>query len=60
MKKYIKPTLELVELRIEERLARCYYQPIPGKPKGSHTNPPNHSCDIPGNHPGCRYHCPNS
>lgn len=63
MKKYVKPSLEFVELRIEERLARCYYEPNPGKGKGKcdqSTFPHNHSSDLPGNHPGCHFHCPHS
>ncbi|WP_160676062.1 MULTISPECIES: hypothetical protein [Clostridium] len=49
MKKYVKPTFEAVELRLEERIARCYNQP---KPKKSHGGP---NC---GDHPGRREHCP--
>lgn len=47
MKEYVKPTLEAVELRLEERVARCYDEPKNGK-----SNPNN------GDHPGKREHCP--
>lgn len=60
MKKYIKPTIEFVELRVEERLARCYYDPQKKDHVDPIGNPANHSSDLPGNHPGCRYHCPHS
>jgi hypothetical protein len=36
MKKYVKPILEIVELRLEERLAsNCRYQNPPGKYVGN-------------------------
>lgn len=49
LKEYIKPTLDVVELRLEERVARCCYQPKPGQ---SHGKP---NC---GDHPGQKEHCP--
>jgi len=49
MKEYVKPTLDAVELRLEERVARCCDQP---KPKVSHGKP---NC---GDHPGLVFHCP--
>lgn len=49
MKKYIKPTLEVIELRLEERVARCYDQPKPMKSNGKLNN---------GDHPGKKEHCP--
>ena len=61
MKEYVKPSFEFVELRIEERLARCYFEPITNDVLDIHeNNEQNHSADLPGNHPGCRYHCPHS
>jgi hypothetical protein len=47
MKKYIKPTIDAIELRLEERVARCYDEPKPGN-----GNP------NPGDTPGNREHCP--
>lgn len=47
MKEYVKPTLEVVELRLEERIARCFDQPNNGK------SSPNY-----GDTPGAREHCP--
>jgi hypothetical protein len=47
MKQYVKPTLDAIELRLEERVARCYDDP---NPAGIITNP--------GNHPGNKEHCP--
>lgn len=49
MKEYVKPTLDAVELRLEERVARCYDQPKPKQSKGQ----PNY-----GDHPGKKEHCP--
>ncbi|GIM28727.1 hypothetical protein CPJCM30710_13930 [Clostridium polyendosporum] len=59
MKKYVKPTFEFVELRIEERVARCVNDPLPPSGNGD-TNyfGYGNSSELPGNHPGCVYHCP--
>lgn len=51
MKKYVKPTLDAVELRLEERVARCYDQPKPAQSKGN----PNF-----GDTPGKKEHCPSA
>lgn len=58
MNKYVKPTFEFVELRIEERLARCYTEGQ--NHEHIHLEQYDHSNDIPGTHPGCLYHCPHS
>lgn len=62
LKKYNKPTLEFVELRIEERLARCYMEPQ--QHHDDFTMPLDgnngHGEGLPGDHPGCVYHCPHS
>lgn len=47
MKEYVKPTFQAVKLTLEERIARCYDQPKPGK-----AGPNN------GDHPGKKEHCP--
>jgi len=58
MKKYVKPSFEFVELRVEERLANCYYN---NKHIENFTSDNNgHGENIPGGHPGCVYHCPHS
>lgn len=61
MKEYIKPSFEFVELRIEERLARCCNDPMPPNSNGNcRSNSNGHGLALPGNHPGCVYHCPHS
>lgn len=49
MKEYVKPTLEVVELRLEERVARCYDQPKPETSNGNLNY---------GDTPGLPLHCP--
>ncbi|MEQ8154201.1 MAG: hypothetical protein ABRQ25_04870 [Clostridiaceae bacterium] len=49
MKKYVKPTLDAIELRLEERVARCYDQPKP---------PNSNGLNNAGDHPGNKEHCP--
>jgi len=48
-KEYVKPTIDAVELRLEERVARCFDQPKPKQSKGN---------DNGGNTPGLPGSCP--
>lgn len=59
MKKYNKPSFEFVELRVEERLARCFNHEHthPGGPQEDVSNH-GHAAHLSGCYPGCRYHCP--
>jgi hypothetical protein len=49
MKEYVKPEMERVELRLEERIARCKDDPNPGVTD---------VCNVPGNNPGLQEQCP--
>lgn len=51
MKKYVKPTLDAIELRLEERVARCYTEPKP---------PNSNGIDNPGDNPGIPENCPSA
>lgn len=48
MKEYVKPTLDVVELRLEERIARCFDQPN----TGNDGTTPGDGPGVPGNCPG--------
>jgi hypothetical protein len=59
MKPYEKPTFQFIELRIEERIARCSEDPLPSA-KGKKTSDFSafKEGSPPGDNPGCNYSCP--